>query len=64
MVHKSREYELIVRQEPKQARMCGIGTKGELPGLVIRFFISFHLVSPLSMSVAHTLLRPLLCNMS
>lgn len=23
----SREYELIVRQEPKQARMCGVGGK-------------------------------------
>ena len=26
-----REYELIVRQEPKQARMCGVGGKGPLP---------------------------------
>ncbi|KAH8114998.1 velvet factor-domain-containing protein [Phellopilus nigrolimitatus] len=25
----SREYELIVRQEPKQARMCGVGTKAD-----------------------------------
>lgn len=24
-----REYELTVRQEPKQARMCGVGGKGE-----------------------------------
>jgi len=23
-----REYELVVRQEPKQARMCGVGGKG------------------------------------
>lgn len=23
-----RVYELIVRQEPKQARMCGVGGKG------------------------------------
>lgn len=26
-----REYELIVRQEPKQARMCGVGGKGPFP---------------------------------
>ena len=26
--YDSREYELIVRQEPKQARMCGVGGKG------------------------------------
>ncbi|KZS89473.1 hypothetical protein SISNIDRAFT_475695 [Sistotremastrum niveocremeum HHB9708] len=26
-----RDYELTVRQEPKQARMCGIGGKGTLP---------------------------------
>ncbi|KAI0799710.1 hypothetical protein BC629DRAFT_1498199 [Irpex lacteus] len=25
------EYELIVRQEPKQARMCGVGGKGSFP---------------------------------
>ncbi|EJD04827.1 uncharacterized protein FOMMEDRAFT_153953 [Fomitiporia mediterranea MF3/22] len=25
----NREYELIVRQEPKQARMCGVGTKAD-----------------------------------
>lgn len=27
----NREYDLIVRQEPKQARMCGVGTKGRVP---------------------------------
>lgn len=27
-VWEDREYELTVRQEPKQARMCGVGTKG------------------------------------
>lgn len=32
-----REYELTVRQEPKQARMCGIGGKGALS----LFFHSF-----------------------
>lgn len=32
MGNANREYELIVRQEPKQARMCGIGTKGECFG--------------------------------
>ena len=25
---RRREYDLVVRQEPKQARMCGVGTKG------------------------------------
>ncbi len=25
-----REYDLVVRQEPKQARMCGVGGKGSL----------------------------------
>ncbi|THH03701.1 hypothetical protein EW145_g6080, partial [Phellinidium pouzarii] len=29
MAIASREYELIVRQEPKQARMCGVGTKAD-----------------------------------
>lgn len=29
----SREYELTVRQEPKQARMCGVGGKGLFPSL-------------------------------
>lgn len=27
---RRRIYELIVRQEPKQARMCGVGGKGAL----------------------------------
>lgn len=27
-VHDPREYELTMRQEPKQARMCGVGGKG------------------------------------
>ncbi|KAJ3914542.1 hypothetical protein F5877DRAFT_92676 [Lentinula edodes] len=27
---KGLEYELTVRQEPKQARMCGVGGKGSL----------------------------------
>ena len=27
-IQYEREYELIVRQEPKQARMCGVGSKG------------------------------------
>lgn len=31
MVNYHREYELTVRQEPKQARMCGVGGK-PLPG--------------------------------
>ncbi|KAI1781566.1 hypothetical protein LXA43DRAFT_1056050 [Ganoderma leucocontextum] len=26
--HDPREYELTMRQEPKQARMCGVGGKG------------------------------------
>ena len=26
--YDTREYELTVRQEPKQARMCGVGGKG------------------------------------
>ena len=25
---RRREYQLTVRQEPKQARMCGVGGKG------------------------------------
>lgn len=29
-LHNRREYELTVRQEPKQARMCGVGGKGSL----------------------------------
>jgi hypothetical protein len=30
-----RDYELTVRQEPKQARMCGVGGKSQtsLPGV-------------------------------
>ena len=27
-VYHDRIYELVVRQEPKQARMCGVGGKG------------------------------------
>ena len=27
LLHPPREYELTVRQEPKQARMCGVGGK-------------------------------------
>lgn len=27
-IRYDREYELTVRQEPKQARMCGVGGKG------------------------------------
>lgn len=34
-VWEDREYELTVRQEPKQARMCGVGTKG------VCFFFDF-----------------------
>lgn len=29
--YDTREYELTVRQEPKQARMCGVGGKGPSP---------------------------------
>jgi hypothetical protein len=39
MVHRHREYILTVRQEPKQARMCGVGGKGEHP---FPFFSPFH----------------------
>lgn len=31
-----RQYELTVRQEPKQARMCGIGGKGALSSSLLR----------------------------
>ena len=38
---QNREYDLIVRQEPKQARMCGVGTKGANAVLRNVFFFSF-----------------------
>jgi hypothetical protein len=31
----SRVYDLVVRQEPKQARMCGVGGKGTVPPLCL-----------------------------
>lgn len=37
-VWEDREYELTVRQEPKQARMCGVGTKGVCVFLTLLFF--------------------------
>lgn len=37
-VWEDREYELTVRQEPKQARMCGVGTKGVFFFLTLLFF--------------------------
>lgn len=37
-VWEDREYELTVRQEPKQARMCGVGTKGVCVFLTFLFF--------------------------
>lgn len=36
-VWEDREYELTVRQEPKQARMCGVGTKGVCVFLTFAF---------------------------
>ena len=30
-LYDNRDYELTVRQEPKQARMCGVGGKGAFP---------------------------------
>lgn len=36
-VWEDREYELTVRQEPKQARMCGVGTKGVCVFLTLLF---------------------------
>ena len=36
-----RIYELVVRQEPKQARMCGVGGKGIFP---VSYFILFYSV--------------------
>ncbi|KAJ3476916.1 hypothetical protein NLI96_g10820 [Meripilus lineatus] len=38
-----REYELTVRQEPKQARMCGVGGKGLFFSLLSAcHFLSLH----------------------
>ncbi|KAI0341168.1 hypothetical protein BDW22DRAFT_333781 [Trametopsis cervina] len=50
------EYELIVRQEPKQARMCGVGGKGSFP---LHFILSasFTIASPAS---CHTEFAPLI----
>lgn len=31
MLNHNREYELTVRQEPKQARMCGVGGQARFP---------------------------------
>jgi len=39
-----RIYELVVRQEPKQARMCGVGGKGR-PSKPPVFFFSLELIS-------------------
>jgi len=34
-VSYSRIYELVVRQEPKQARMCGVGGKGTIQSFIL-----------------------------
>ena len=38
-----RIYELVVRQEPKQARMCGVGGKGTYYTIQLSFSISYGL---------------------
>ncbi|KAJ3738676.1 velvet factor [Lentinula detonsa] len=45
-LYNRREYELTVRQEPKQARMCGVGGKGSFftSSLLIKY-LNLHLFS-------------------
>jgi len=59
-VYPDRIYELVVRQEPKQARMCGVGGKGMIKNMFF-IFVYEKLRGLLQLTVALlTLLR--LCN--
>ena len=48
----SREYELTVRQEPKQARMCGVGGKADRRPIDPPPIIQLRVIDPLAASTS------------
>ncbi|KAH7878350.1 velvet factor-domain-containing protein [Lentinula edodes] len=49
-LHNRREYELTVRQEPKQARMCGVGGKADRRPIDPPPIVQLRVVDPLQRS--------------
>ncbi|KAJ3573235.1 hypothetical protein NP233_g2570 [Leucocoprinus birnbaumii] len=52
--HHARIYELIVRQEPKQARMCGVGGKADRRPIDPPPIVQLRVIDPLSTSSSNS----------